>query len=1047
VSSPQVLQAFVRALQAVVARHDILRTAILWEDLPKPVQVVCRHAVVSVEELALSPNSDPVEQLKETMRLGPHRLDLRQAPLMRLQVVTDLGGGECYALLQTHHLVCDNESVKVLISDVLACVAGRGHELPVSAQYRDHVAQALEQARTQDAEGFFRGKLSDIDEPTAPFGLIDVYADGSRTREFRRSLGRPLAQQVRSHARRLGVSAATLFHAAWGLVVSHTSGRNDVVFGTVLLGRLQDGAAMQRALGMFINTLPLRLRLKEVSVHELVKQAHRELAELVTYEQASLTVAQRASGVKGSAPLFTALLNYRHTAVDSEAQWTAGGGIHLLAELERTNYPIMVSVDDAGDAFTLTAQTDQRVDPERMLGYLETALQSLTGALEHAQPIPALSVSILPQTERQQILERFNATDASFPGEKLIHDLFDEQAQRSPETVALVHEQRSVTYGELHRKANQLARYLRTQGLETGDLVGLCLERGLDMVVGLLGILKAGAAYIPLDPAYPAERLLHMLEDARPRLLLTQETVRPELPSTPALVIALDSDWTAIAAAGNATPEPHAIAQTPRDLAYVIYTSGSTGKPKGVMIEHAGVVNFLTSMQKAPGIDATDRMLAVTTVSFDIAALEIFGSLLSGATLILASREDATDADRLMALLDQHDATLMQATPATWQLLLGAGWPGRPRLKALCGGEALTTTLSRALLERVSSLWNLYGPTETTIWSCVRQVAVSCADGGAVEPIGRPIANTRIYVLDSSQHPVPLGVPGEIYIGGAGVARGYLNRPELSAERFSADPFTADSAARLYKTGDLGQWRPDGTLEYLGRNDHQVKVRGYRIELGEIEARLAQHEAVQAAVVIAREDVPGEKQLVAYLKVTGEDRPGVDTLRAHLRATLPEFMLPGAFVMLDRFPLTPNGKLDRRALPAPDTAAQPHRHYEPPQGEVEVALAQIWQEVLRVPRIGRQDNFFDLGGHSLLAMQTMIRVRSALSVALPFRQLFEAATVEQLAARVAASRQSRLREKLAAGGEETRALLAKVAAMPASQIQTLMRQLRAGARP
>ncbi|HVS76974.1 MAG TPA: amino acid adenylation domain-containing protein, partial [Steroidobacteraceae bacterium] len=456
-------------------------------------------------------------------------------------------------------------------------------------------------------------------------------------------------------------------------------------------------------------------------------------------------------------------------------------------------------------------------------------------------------------------------------------------------------------------------------------------------------------------------------------------------------------DWGAIAAEDAANLTPEEVGLRPQHLAYVIYTSGSTGRPKGVMIEHASVVNFLRSMQRQPGISAADRLLAVTTIAFDIAALEIYLPLVSGATVVLASARAASDADTLVRLLDVHDITVMQATPATWRLLLHGGWRGRKGLKVLCGGEAITAELSARLIERVGSVWNMYGPTETTIWSCARQIAA--ADPARhTEPIGGPIENTRVHILDERLQPVPVGEAGEIYIAGAGVARGYLNRAELTAERFLSDPFEPAAPGRMYRTGDLGRWRQDGAIDFLGRTDHQVKIRGYRIELGEIEAQLTRHPEVREAAVLARDDGQGEKRLAAYIVPRDfAAPPAVERLREHLTGMLPDYMVPSAFVALERFPLTPNGKLDRRALAAPDIGSQLRRDYDPPQGRVEEVLAGIWQRLLRVDSIGRNDNFFELGGYSMLALDLRSRVEAELGAQIPLSALIEAPTVARLA--------------------------------------------------
>jgi amino acid adenylation domain-containing protein len=1012
--SRECLDNFVRALQQVIDRHDIPRTAVLWEGLPRPVQVVYRRAILPVDEVILDPDRDPIEQQKERMRPERQRLDLRRAPLMRLQIAADEQRSQWYALLQFHHLTHDHDSMETMFGEVMACLEGRAAELPAPLPYRDHVAQALAQARADDAEGFFRAKLADIDEPTAPFGLLDVHGDGSRIELASHMLEPALAQRLDREARRLGVSAATLFHAAWALVVARTSGRDDVVFGTLLSGRLQGSAGAQPTLGMFINTLPLRLKLQHVTPRELVEQTQRELIDLLSHEQASLAAAKRCAGTVGSAPLFTALLNYRHSTTDYGSQFS-GAGIGILDIKAMTNYPVTFGVLERNGAFLLDMEADRRIDPHRMMQYVCTAIQSLIEALEQASQTPALTLAVLPESEREQILRVFNRTQVAYSGEKLIHELFEEQVDRSPDALAVICGQDSMTYAELNSRADQLAQFLRGRGIDADELVGICVERSLEMVVGLLGILKAGGAYVPLDPGYPAERLKYVLEDAVPRVVLTQESLRSSLSRMAVEVIALDKDWGEITRFVRESPELPSRA-TSRHLAYVIYTSGSTGNPKGVMIEQTGAVNFLCSMRRDLEISATDTLLGVTTISFDIAALEIYLPLISGAKLVLASREAASDGHLLMKMLEEHEITFLQATPATWQLLLSGGWSGRARLNALCGGEALTTDLSGKLVNRTGALWNLYGPTETTIWSCIRRITAAEAQS-AVEPIGQPIENTQVYILDRQLQPVPLGVTGEIYIGGAGVARGYLNRPQLTAERFIRDPFSADAHGRLYKTGDLGRWRSDGTIEYLGRNDHQVKIRGHRIELGEIEAQLAQHKEVTAAAVVAREDIPGERRLVAYVTRPDKSRTGVEELRSHLKAVLPEYMVPGTFVLLESLPLTPNGKLDRRALPAPGAGDDASRHHRAPEGEVEEMIAGIWRQILHVERVGRHDNFFELGGHSLLGMKLITEIANRFRVRLPVIAAFRYPTIQELA-KVVESLRSDESEELSSDGME-----------------------------
>jgi amino acid adenylation domain-containing protein len=992
-SSQEKLRKLSDALQAVIDRHDILRTAVLWEQLPQPVQVVYRRATLPIEQIALDPDREPLEQIKERMRPQRQRLDLRQAPLLRLQVAADPHSERRYALLQLHHITCDHETTEAITAEVIAHFDERAWPAD-SLPYRNHVAQALAYARTHNAEEFFRGKLGDVDEPTAPFGLLDVHGDGSEIEEAHQPVGMDLGQSIRVQARRLGVSAATLFHAAWGLVVGRTSARDDVVFGTVLLGRMQGSAGAQRVLGMFINTLPLRISLREVTAKQLIEQVQRGLVELLSHEQSSLALAQRCSAVSGSTPLFSTLLNYRHSSSAPGTVWSKETGIEALAAQERTNYPITVSVDDLDEGFAITAQTDRRIDPQRMVQYLCVAVQSLVDALERSPDTAALSLQVLPAAEYTQVVETFNVTDAAYPEGRLIHELFEEQVERTPDAMAVVGEGRGLRYCELNARANQLARVLRDSGVGPGELVGICLERGVDLVVGLLAALKAGAGYVPLDPTYPAERLRYTLQDARPKVVLLQGQ---HVPQSAAKMIALDEvqGEMASADAGN-------LADASGDgdpLAYVIHTSGSTGMPKGVMVPQSAVVNLLHDMQGRLGISRTDRFLALTTIAFDIAALEIFLPLLSGATVIVASRSAAADAERLMSLLEAHEVTFMQGTPATWRMLMDAGWRGRRDLTALCGGEALTGELSKRLLQRTAAVWNLYGPTETTIWSCARKISRAVEDA-QVEPIGVPVANTRVYILDPHLRPVPVGVSGGIYIAGAGVTRGYLNRKDSTAERFVTNPFPAAVPGAMYNTGDLGKWRPDGVIEYLGRTDQQVKIRGFRLELGEIEAQLLRLEEVKEAAVSVWESEPGERRLVGYVVAKeAAAAPSPQSLREQLQAVLPQYMVPSAWVMLEALPLTANGKLDRRSLPRPDEPAYARREYEAPQGPVEEVLAGIWQEVLNIERVGRNDNFFELGGHSLLATRVMAQIRDLLGLELPLFEIFDASSLDELAAR------------------------------------------------
>ncbi|HEY0602923.1 MAG TPA: amino acid adenylation domain-containing protein, partial [Herpetosiphonaceae bacterium] len=672
----------------------------------------------------------------------------------------------------------------------------------------------------------------------------------------------------------------------------------------------------------------------------------------------------------------------------------------------------------------------------RLATHFETLLAGIV-----ANPDARLAdLPLLTTEERQQILHDWNATRREYPRDRCVHQLIEEQAARTPDAVAVLYGDTQLTYAQLNRRANQLANHLRSLGVGAnaqGDtLVGVCLDRSLDLVVSLLAVLKAGAAYVPLDPTYPEERLAYMLDDAGVAAVITQRQHAATLPQV-APVVCLDADWTTIALQPEMSPGSQV---APNDLAYAIYTSGSTGRPKGVMIPHRALTNFLCAMQEQPGFSAANTLIAVTTVAFDIAGLELYLPLISGGSLLLLSREAAADGAQLREALGRFPAPVMQATPATWRLLLESGWTGNPALRAFCGGEALPRDLANLVSERVAELWNLYGPTETTIWSTAGQIA----QGERPVALGQPIANTQLYILDRSGQPAPIGVWGELHIGGDGLARGYRNRPELTAEKFVPDPFSSEPGARLYKTGDLVRYRGDGSIEFQGRIDYQVKIRGFRIELGEIEHALSAHPSISEAAVIVHTDEAGDQRLVAFVVENPEPRTENlnlesdgsrflvlgSSLREFLAQRLPAYMIPSAFVALPALPRTPNGKLDRKALAADTTPVlDQSQAYVAPTTPEEEMLAEIWCGILRREQIGIHDNFFALGGHSLLATQLIARVQSAFQVELNLSTIFEAPTIAEMAYII----EDRLLEKLAALSDDEVQQLMAAALTPAAR--------------
>ncbi|MDC8016186.1 non-ribosomal peptide synthetase [Tahibacter soli] len=1008
------LDACLAALQQVIDRHDVLRTAVCWNGLPQPVQVVYRQARLPVEELALAGAGRALDRLLEYTDPRCTRLDLSRAPVMSATVIHDVDAGAqsgqwLLSLLQ-HHIVTDHVTVELTMHEIQAILEGRGDALPPSVPYREFVARTRALG-TAEHEAYFREQLGDIDAPTAPFGQLDVRGDGGQVTELRQPLDAALVDAVRAAARANGVSAAVLFHVAWAQVLAQCTGRDDVVFGTTLSGRLHGADGATRALGMFINTLPVRLALGGRSVREAVAQTHRRLGALLPHEQASLALAQRCSGVAAPLPLFTALFNYHHVLLDTAARdgdATTGSvwrGVRLMRVEERTNYPITVSVEDLGDSVDLVTQCIDGIDAAAVSAYLSTALESLVDALSHSPTSPVRALNILPADERARLLAGGSA-DAQTTGEPaLIHRLFEQQAAIRPDAIALTFGDATLSYGELNRRANRLAHRLIALGVRPDDRVAICVERGFGMLVGILGILKAGAAYVPLDPVYPSDRLAFVLDDCKPVAVLVESALQAQLfdgglPSAPVLV--LDDADTQRQLAAQPEHDPDVADLRADHLAYVIYTSGSTGQPKGVMVEHGHVTRLFAVTQGEFYFDDTDVWTLFHSFAFDFSVWEIWGALFHGGRLLIVPGDVARSAPDFYTLLCRERVTVLNQTPSAFRQLIAAqaAQPAEHTLRCVVfGGEALELHTLAPWFARNDAqrtqLVNMYGITEITVHATFRAIGPADVQAGLGSVIGAPLGDLAIYVLDANRQPVPTGVTGELYVGGAGVARGYLNRPALTAERFIADPFRPNG--KLYKTGDLGHRLPDGTLEYLGRNDFQVKIRGFRIELGEIEAKLAACDGVREAVVIAREDVPGDKRLVAYL--IAQTGLSLADLRHELAQSLPDYMLPSAFVTLDALPLTANGKLDRKALPAPDQTAVVTRAYEPPVGRTEEAVAAIWQDLLGLDRIGRDDHFFELGGHSLLVVSLIERLRQA-GLSASVRQVFTAPTLAALAASI-----------------------------------------------
>jgi amino acid adenylation domain-containing protein len=1000
---PLDINALERSLMKIVQRHETLRThflqvegvpqAFIENDIDWELQVVDARQVFQREG-----ESGLVEMASKLAR-GP--FDLSHGPLFRAHLL--MAGKNNFVILVTlHHIITDGWSMGVFVSELAslypAYANGRNPELPpLAVEYVDFAAwqrEWLESGEMVRQLPYWKQQLAGA-PPVVGFPedhrrpSAETFA-GSR---FKMVVPPELRRQLEQVGQHHGVTLFMTLLAAFNVLLSRYTGQEDIVVGSPSAGR--NRPELNPLIGFFVNNLVLRTDLSGDPTFAALLHRVRDLT-LRAYEHQDvpfdrLVQALRPERSLEHSPLFQVMFtlqNFRLEELQIEEIETEpmelqldAAQFDLTVEIYPRNQELWVYFDYKTDLYT--PETMHRIQR-----HYRAILESICAAPERKiSEIAMLS----PEEQRELLVER-NRTAAKIPEGVCFHHRFDANAAATPDRVAIIAGNTTVTYRELQHRADRIAASLRQVGAGPENLVAVCMDRSADLIAALLGVAKSGAAYIPLDPAYPAGRITNIFQDAQPLAVLTTRRLLSKLPaelqSGAPQVICLDElDETAAQIEGNRA----ASEVRPENLAYVIFTSGSTGRPKGVQITHRALLNFLESMAKEPGIEARDVLLAVTTVSFDIAALELLLPLYVGATVAIAVKPG--DPASLLEDVARVQPTIMQATPATWKLLIAAGWKGSPVLKILCGGEALDADLARSLLVRSESLWNMYGPTETTIWSAV--LRVQGMDSGVV-PIGHPIQNTSLYVLDRFLQPVPDGVAGELWIGGEGLARGYLNRPDLTGERFLPSPFTAGD--RLYRTGDLVRYRPDGNLDFLGRLDHQIKLRGFRIELGEIENALRGHDAVADVVTILRED-DGDKRLVAYIVCSGADTPAISDLKSHLRESLPEYMVPAAFVFLDALPRLPNGKLNRAALPAPEQSlASVGEGFVAPAAGLEETVAAVFRRVLAVERVGMDDNFFDLGAHSLQIVKIHAEISRTLDREVPLISFFQYPTIRSLTA-------------------------------------------------
>ena len=996
-----------RALRELVRRHEVLRTTFAAAE-GEPEQIVAADSpfrLESVDLRSLPADSREPEARRLAAAEAARPFDLSRDPMLRASLLR-MADDDHLFVFTLHHIAADAWSMGILWRELAllyrAFAAGLPSPLaPLPLQYADYALWQRQWLRGEVLErqlDYWKNQLAGAPPLLElPVDFPRPAVQGHRGTRLPLALDPALTRALHDLARREGATPFMTLLAAWQVLLARLAGQDDIVVGAPIAGR--NRTELEGLIGFFVNTLVLRSDLSGNPSFRTLLHRVRDVT-LGAYAHQDLPFEKLVEELQpernaGHAPLFQSMLVFQNTPRTNPAFGDLE--VHPMPlGVATAKFDLTLVLQEGADGLRGSLEYDTDLfEPAtivRWLGHFDTLLRAIVA--DPSQPIGLLP--LLSHAERQRILVDWNRTATPQPGGLCLHHLFAAQARRSPDAVAVVFGRQRLDYRELDRRADALADRLRDLGVGPDVVVGLCVQRSVEMLVALLGILKAGGAYLPLDPSHPAARLEFMLADARPRVLLTQTSLRESLPAHRAETLCLD------ALPGPEDPRPRRDSPPPSpgdgsSLAYVLYTSGSTGQPKGVQIPRRALANFLLSMAREPGLAPGDRMLAITTLGFDIAALELLLPLVTGACVVIAERETTTDGMGLARLVADSGATVLQATPATWRMLVEAGWQGHPSLKLLCGGEALPRDLADQLLARCGELWNLYGPTETTIYSLGARVRA-----GHAIVIGGPIDNTRAHVLDVHCQPVPLGVPGELYLGGDGLARGYVGRPGLTAERFVPDPFGDAPDSRLYRTGDLVRRRPDGSIEFLGRLDHQIKLRGFRIEPGEIETSLSDCPGVLRAVVLLREDQPGEKRLVAYV-VPRETAapPAAAALRRHLLQKLPEYMVPAAFVVVGVLPLTPSGKVDRKALPAPETQAPGEGgNAEAPRTPAEELLAGIWSEVLGGNPVGLHDNFFAVGGHSLLAMRVVAKVRDAFSISLPVRALFENPTLAGLAERI-----------------------------------------------
>ncbi|MCX6248515.1 MAG: amino acid adenylation domain-containing protein [Bacteroidetes bacterium] len=993
-----------QTLSFLIGRHESLRT-VFPEVNGKPVQKVLAEVPANLSVIHLEKESReaiPALIAQYSLANAGYRFSLSTGPLFRFQLLI-LGNREFVFLINLHHIISDAISLGIILDEIKkvyhSLLNHHPVELPaIPVTYTDFTQWQNEWLRGEEYRNqvaFWKTELAGAPE------LLQLPLDFHRPKtttyngsEYHFSLDPELKGRLATLSNNNGTGLSMPLLSAFAILLNRYSLQDDFVLGFPVANRMSP--ELELLTGVFINSLPVRFTFpEEITFSELVRNTMNRF--LSAHENQQIPIERIVDELKvkrsmNNNPVFQVIFNY---LAGFPTEFQLPGSVMTLLRGERisSQVDLTLTVNDEENGLNCVFEYNTNLFREETIARMAGHYLTLLGAVTENENLDTRSVPLLTNPENRLMLEEWNNTRMDYPAGKCIHELFEDQVRKTPDSIAVVFENEELTYRDLNAMANRLANYLLRQGAKEGTVVAICMRRSIDLLAGLLAISKTGATYLPLDPIYPKARLSLILEDAKPALVLSESSLAGSLPETESTIIFLENREVY-----SGEPSGNLTYGNAQNTAYLLYTSGSTGKPKGVQIKHHSVINLVCSMGKLLKVTAEDILLAETTISFDIAELEMYLPLFAGARLVIATESAALNVELLKEKIEESGATLFQATPVTFKMLVLSGWKGKQDLKLICGGEAFSQELASQLLTRCKEVWNGYGPTETTIYSVVKKIGQQDCNGDGYVPIGRPLDNTRVYVLNSKLVPVPVGVTGELYIGGDGVSTGYLNLPEMTGQRFIPDLFDRKPESRIYKTGDLVKYFADGTLLYLERADSQVKIRGFRIELGEIESAIAQYRGIKENVVVVREDIQGEKILVAYCVTDNFTLLDEAGLRLHLKEKLPDYMVPAAIVTMEKLPLTANNKVDRKALPEPaNFSSAVSKEYVEPKTLTEKKLVTIWSSILKIERIGIRDDFFEIGGHSMIAVTMIIQIEKEFGIRLPLATLFDQTNIQSLA--------------------------------------------------